>query len=401
MQDLVVSGMLVLQWWLPGLAAVAGAVGGVLFIFLLLFPRQPAGIPGLMPLQGALGAGTGRLAEFSSNHLLYGLPSPRRFFEQLGPDRFRRELERALREGIDGHVDDVMTRRTGTAWEALSSYARARVYAHVKQRLPYVVDDFIEHIQRELDGLVHPRRMVGRWFAGNPVHLVEVFLRVHGTDLRACLLPAMLIPALLTLPLQWLLPTTLAWWLTGALSALLGAQLVYVALTRRVAGFWSLGRPGILQRRRARFLAALQSMVIHDALGWQAITAEFLEGNQAGRMRHMMRREVAGILDVPLFRMSMQLLLGPGGFAEVKSAAAEKAVEMLSSAVPGGKLREHYHRELERTLTPALVRIADSEWASLWQSVLAPMRRRALVLAGFAGLALGAAAAWLHAMLLA
>ncbi len=396
MQDVVVSGLSVLQWWLLGLAAIAGAAGGGLVILLLLYPQRPAGIPGLMPVQGALGAGSAQLATFSANHLLHGLPSPRRFFEQLGPDRFRRELERTLRAGIDGYVDDVMTRRTGNAWDALSSYARARIYSHVQQRLPYVVDDFIERIQRELDGLIKPRHLIERWFATNPNRLAEIFRRIHGTDLYTALLPAMLLPVVLTLPLQWVLPLKMAGWLIGALSATLGAYLVYTALIRCNTGIWSFGRKGILQRHRVRFLEALQRELIRDALGWSAITATMLEGNQAGRIRHMMRREVASILDVPTFRISMQFLLGPSGFAEVKSSAAEKAVELLSVPAPEGGLRERYQQELERTLTPALSRVTDNMWAEVWNGVLLPMRRRVLVIACFSGAALGAATVWLQ-----
>lgn len=393
MLDVVVFGLTGAHWLLLGLAAAAGAGGGWLAVMLMLHPVHPTGIPGLLPVQGFVSGKADAFAAFAVGHLLQDLPAPRRFFEQLGPDRFRREFGRVLREGIDAHVDDVMTRRNGPSWEALSAYARARIYAHVHRRLPYVVDDFVDHVQRELDDIVHPSLLVRRWFSEHPERLADIFLRAFGRELRSALPWAVLVAVAVAFPVPWLVQGPWAWAVAGGISAAAAALTMLVLLSRPVAmvGVWPLRWQGIVHQRRQRFLQALSGMVVHDALGWRAINGEFLRGAHAGRVRHMMRREVAAILDVPMFRASMQLLLGPEGFAEVKSSAVEKAVEMLASAPVSAALREHYRQELERTLAPAVFRVPPGEWAALWREVFARAWKYVPLLAGAAGLLVGAA----------
>lgn len=392
MLDVVFFGLTGAHWLLLGLAAAAGAGGGWLAVMLLLHPVRPTGIPGLLPVQGFVSGKADALAAFAVGHLLQDLPAPRRFFEQLGPDRFRREFGRVLRDGIDAHVDDVMTRRNGPSWEALSTYARARIYAHVHRRLPYVVDDFVDHVQRELDDIVHPSLLVRRWFSEHPERVADIFLRVYGRDLRNAIPWSVLVAVAVAFPVPLLLQGSMAWAVAGALAGAAAAFTMLVLLSRPVAlaGIWPLRWQGIVHRRRQRFLQAISRMVVHDALGWRAINGEFLRGAHAGRVRHMMRREVAAILDVPLFRASMQLLLGPEGFAEVKSSAVEKAVEMLASAPVSPALREHYRQELERTLAPAIFRVPEEEWAALWREVLAGAWKYVPLSAGIAGLLVGA-----------
>lgn len=395
MPDVVVLGLNVAQWLALALAAGMGVAAGWLVVMFLLYPQRQMGIPGLMPFQGQINARAADITAFAQQHLLVGMPPPRRFFEQLGPDRFRREFARALKERLDEHVDDVMTRRNGNSWEALSDYARGRIYAHVHRRLPYVVDDFVDHLQHDLNDIVHPSVLVRRHFESNPEQLNRAFVECFGADLRAALLLAGLVAGLLALPVVFLADGVWHWVLIGGFSALGGSLIVLLRMSWPVeqAGIWPLRTQGILHRNRQRFVQALADQIVDGALSWRAIVGEFLKGAHAGRVRHMMRREVAAILDVPLFRTSMQLLLGPEGFAEVKSSAVEKAVELLAAVPISAALREHYRFELQRTIGYAASRVAPEHSALLWQRVLERTWRvvpmAAMVIGGAAGWAIG------------
>ncbi|MFZ5723305.1 MAG: hypothetical protein ACOY33_06555 [Pseudomonadota bacterium] len=393
MSDVAVLGLTHMQWLLLGLAAAVGTLAGWSAVMLLLHPVRPAGIPGLVPIQGYVSAHGNGMATFAIEQLLADFPSPRRFFEQLGPDRFRREFSRALKERLDEHVEDVMTRRNGRSWEALSSYARDRIYAHVHRRLPYVIDDFVDHVQRDLDDIVHPAVLVRRHFTLHPERVAQAFMDSFGADLRAALPVGMLAALAAALPVVLLFDGPWAWAITGGLSAVTASLVVLYLLSRPVerGGIWPLQMQGILHRHRQRFVQQLVVQVVNDALGWRSVVGEFLRGAHAGRVRHMMRREVASILDVPVFRTSMQLLLGPEGFAEVKSSAVEKAVEMLASAPVSVSLREHYRVELTRTLGHAAARVPATAYEALWEPVLERAWRYVPLLTGVGGLLLGAA----------
>lgn len=395
MPDVVFSGLTGWQWLVSVVTAVTGLAAGWAAVLLLVYPVRQRGVPGLVSLQGVVPARRQALAVFATGQLLAGLSSPRRFFESLGPDRFRRELGRALKARIDDHVDDVMTRRNERSWTTLSAYARTRIYAHVHRRLPYVVDDFVDHIQHDLDEIIRPELLVRNHYEAHPEQLSTLFLTAFGPDLRAALPVAGLAGFLLGLPAAGLLHTPWHFLVLLAVAAAAGAGVMLVALVWPASprGVWPLRGRAVVHRRQQAFNLALARQIADQVLPWPALMTEFLRGAHAGRVRYMMRREVAGILDVPMFRASMQLLLGPEGFAEVKSSAVEKAVEMLGDTPVSPALREHYRTELLRTLEHAAADIPVATATRFWQQQLAGAWRQVLppvvAIAAVLGLAIG------------
>ncbi|MFZ5756260.1 MAG: hypothetical protein ACOY3X_05120 [Pseudomonadota bacterium] len=400
MPDVVFSGVATGYWLLVGLVALTGLAAGWLAVLLLVYPVRATGIPAILPIQGVVPSRSAAFAAFAATHLLDGLSSPRRFFELLGPDRFRREFGRALKERLDEHVDDVMNRRNERSWAALSGYARNRIYAHVHRRLPYVVDDFVDHVQKDLDDIVQPAALVRRWFQNHPEQTAQIFLTAFGPDLRALLPLAALAGLLVGLPLARAVSEPWQYMALFALAALAGSALVLWRLTRplAVSGVWPFRVHGVLHRQRSRFMQLLATQVARDALAWPVVVGEFLRGAHAGRVRYMMRREVAGILDVPMFRASMQMLLGPEGFAEVKSSAVEKAVEMLADTPVSAALREHYRLEVARTVEHAGMRLGPDTYAMFWREMLASSWQVILLTIMVAGAGLGWLTSWLMAL---
>lgn len=392
-------GMSGTQWLLLGLAAVSGAAAAWATVLLIVFPVHGTGLPGRLSLRGLIGLHAGDFAAFADTHLLADFPSPRRLFEQLGPDRFRREFSHALRARIDEHVDDVMTRRNGQSWGGLSVYARNRVYAHVHRRLPYVIDDFVDQIQRDLDDIVRPSILLNRHFAENPALLSRLFLEAFGRDLRAMLPVAALLGAGAGyLCMGWGTgPWSLAFMLAAA--ALTGSALLLLLLGRlpgRIA-VWPMPGDGVLHLRRRRFLQALARHTANDAFAWRMVIGELLHGAHASRVRQILKREVSGILDAPVFKVTLQFLLGPEGVYEVKSSAIEKAMELLSTTPVSAALRESYREDVERTLVHAAAGIPDGQYTELWGRLLLRAWKilpPALALAGFG---IGWAAGWVLA----
>lgn len=398
MADAGAWGMSGILWLFLGLTGLAGLLSAWATVLLLVYPVRERGVPGLVPVQGFVTARAESTAGFVETYLLPALPPPRRLFEQLGPDRFRREFSRTLKAHLDNHVDDVMSRRNGRVWDNLSVYARNRVYAHVHRRLPFVVDDFVEHVQRELDDIVDMRAMVRRFFEERPDVVARLFIESFGPDLRLVLPLATGSAMLAGLVPLLLLGTGHGGLALGSGVAALSAALVVLAVLSRPSvrgGVWPFHTQGILHRRRGRFLQGLARRVANDALSWQALVGEFLHGAHAPRVRHIMRREVSGILDVSVFRATLQFMLGPEGFAEAKASAVEKALEVLSSSPLNPALREHYRVEVERTLEHAVRSVPDQAYVSYWDHVLSQAWRRLPVQLGVAGLALGWLVFWL------
>lgn len=385
-------------WLLPLLLGVAGLLGAWLTVLLLVHPVRERGIPGLFPVRGAIPAGEQFLLRLVEEQVLPALSSPRWFFEQLGPDRFRREFARSLRERIDEHVDAIMARRNERAWLALSTYARNRVYAHVHRRLPYAVDDFVEHVQAEMDDLVQPRLLVRRDLERHPDTLAVLFLEVFGGKLRRLLPHCMLAGVLaggavaLLLSVEWRLPLAFA----AASAAGAGAMLWALLRPRQPGGFWPFRAQGLLHRDRSTFMAALANRLAERALSWRSVGHEIVHGTHAGRVRHILRREVSGVLDVPVFKMSLQLVLGAQGMVELKASSLERMFEVLETTPVSAGLREHYHQEVLASLQQAARDVPGQAYGDFWEETLAPARRVLPVIAGFGGFGLG----WIVKLLL-
>lgn len=386
MPEVWAGAMTASQWLLPAAGLLAGALAGWATVLLLVHPVRPRGMTGVLVVQGRVSAHADVLSAFAGSHLVAGLPPPAKFFEQLGPDRFRREFGSALKARIDEHVDDVMSRRTGETWGGLSTYARNRVYAHVHRRLPYVVDDFVDNLQGELDDLVRPPQLVDRHLAESPQTVAAAFLDAFGADLRAAL-PLCALAGLAAAAAAAGLGTAPAM----AAAAAAGSGVLLLALTRPLVpgGIWPFRTHGILYRRRQRFLRGLASRLANEALAWRVLAGEFLGGGQATRVRQLMRREVSAILDTPVFKATLQFLVGAEGVVAVKTSATEKALEMLASTPVSPALREHYRAEIERSLLQAADEVSAEAYAALWAEIMRGAWRRLPLLLAAAGLLLG------------
>lgn len=383
------------------LLATAGvaAFSGWLTVILLVYPIRPRGIPGILQVQGVVSARADSLSAFATRHLLVALPRPRRFFEHLGPDRFRREFSRTMKERIDEHVDDVMSRRTGRQWVSLSVYARNRVYAHVHRRIPYAVDDFVDTLQSELDDLIQPSGLVDRHLNQSPEMTAAAFLSAFGSPMRASLPLAALAGGLLAAAFAWVgMKGAAATVLCFGLAGLAGSTSVLLVLARprMPGGIWPLRAHGILFRYRREFLRNLASRLANEALSWRAMAGQFFNESQATRVRHVMRRQVSSIIDAPVFKATLQFLVGAEGVVAVKTSAVEKALELLTTTPVSAALREHYRSEVERTLLQAAEEVSPEAYESLWIDVMRPAWRylpwmmagiggaSGLLLAGFA-----------------
>lgn len=373
---------------------VAGTVAGWLTVILLVHPARARGMQGVFEVQGVVSARASSLSAFATRNLVVALPAPRHFFEQLGPDRFRREFGRSLKARIDEHVDDVMSRRTERVWSSLSVYARNRVYTHVHRRLPYVVDDFVDSLQGELDDLVQPAELVRRHMVESPETVAATFLAAFGRGLRAALPLSALAGLLIGCLLLWLgVSGALLTILTMVLAAASGSLVMLLVLSRpRVpGGVWPWRTHGILYRKRREFLRGLAVRLANDALSWRALAGEFFGESQAPRVRQVMRRQVSSIVDAPLFKATLQFLVGAEGVVAVKTSAVEKALEILSSTPVSAALREHYRAEVERTLLQAADDVSPEAYEALWRDVLRPAWRVLPALLGAGALLAGIA----------
>ncbi len=397
--DIVVWGLPGVSWQLLGMAGLVGMAAAWLTVLLLVHPVRRFGIPGILSLQSVIGTHADEIALFAARHLVAGLPLPRRFLEHLGPDRFRRDISHALRARIDEHVDDVMTRRDSQSWILLPGYTRDRIYTHVHRRLPYVVDDFVEQLHRDLDDLIHPAVLVRRYFAEHPEVVARLFIDVFGKHLRQ-VLPLAGLAGALAGGLAASLTTGLLS-VSLAAAAATGCLVLLLALTWPVSrrGVWPLQTQGILHRQSQRFLRALSHHVVNDALAWQAVTGEIFHGTHAPRLRRIMKREVAGILDMPVFRASLQLLLGLEGFADARRSALEKAMEVISATPVSAALRSHYRLELERTIEHAAANVPQQACTALWQNVLRSAWKILPLLLAATGFAVGILLDWLPVLM--
>ncbi len=371
MLDIVVLGVSGTQWLLLSLAAAVSVVSAWSTVLLLAYPGRQSPFAGLVSLRGVLGAHADTFAAFVGQHLLAELPAPRRFFEQLGPDRFRRELIQALQAGIDEHVDDMMSRRNERVWGALPGYARDRVYAHIHRQVPYAIDTFVDQIQRDLDVVISPSGLVHRYFVAHPETISTMFLASFGRRLRA-ILP---LAALLGVGVGYLgLGLGVGPWATAftlAFAALAGSSCLLFSLGRTASrsGLWSSGQ-GVLQQQREHFLRALARITANEALAWRVLAGEMLHGAYALRVRQIMRREVSGILDATLFKITLQWLLGPAGVYEMKSSALEKATEVLTATPISAALRENCRQDIECALLRAAANTSAEQYAQLWGKIL-------------------------------
>lgn len=322
------------------------------------------------------------------------------FLRQMEPDKIAQRVVLAVGARIEDYTDEVMLERHRVLWENLPMLVKRRVYAHVRRELPQAMDNLVNAIIEHIDELVDVREMVCNQMEADRSLNVRIFKEVGDREFRFIVNVSFWIGlafGLVQMVLFWFIP-----WhgLLPLYAATLGLATNWIALAMVFRpldpvqlGPWRV--QGLFLRRQNEVADKFAEFSSMELLTIGQFMREILLGKNAERSRALIKKHIAPLVDSPVARTIMQLSMGPGGYAEMKTTIAHRAPAMALEPLTD----KEFNRDRARLLASLFAERIKALSPADFQDLLRPAFQEDEWILLALGAATGLLAGWLQLMI--
>lgn len=304
-----------------------------LAVQMTFYPREFVGIKPFFGWQGIIPSKAEKMGRIVVEKTLEKLGSLDEFFREMEPEKIAAHLTRSTQDRIEEYTDEVMLERNGVLWENLPLMVRKRVYSRAKRAIPDVIDKLIDDIGRNIEELVDLKYMVVQQMKTDKDLLIRVFKEVGEPEFRFVINSGLYFGFLFGLvqvvifiyyPENWVLP--LFGFITGAVTNWLALSLIFRPLEPVRIGPFRL--QGLFLRRQKDVSEQFARITTTEMMTLKQIMNQVLNGPRGDRTRMLIKKHLRPLLEGGVVRTAAQLTVGPGGYAELKKAVEEKAIDL-------------------------------------------------------------------------
>jgi len=281
------------------------------------------GWQGLIPMKAR------KMAGIVTDRGILKLGTVQEFMQQMEPDKVASHVVAVVMANIEGYVDEVMLQRSPMLWENLPRRIKQRVYRHVREQVPAIMDGMVGEIIDQVHELVDVRGMICDQLDKDKALIVRMFEEVGDKELAFIVNVSFWIGlafGVVQMVLFWFLP-----WhgMLPLYAAVLGWVTNWIALTMvfrplEEVRVGPLRIQGLFLKRQNEVADKFSAIVSHEVLTVRRFMQVMLSGERSEHTRRLIRRRLGPLLDSPVVRSLAQLSMGPGGYVELKSAAVDK-----------------------------------------------------------------------------
>lgn len=255
------------------------------------------------------------------------------FMRKMEPERISEHVAKAVQVRIEDYVDDLMSEQSPVLWANLPRVVRNRVYNHARGQLSKVMGKLMDDIIDNAEELVDVRDMIGNQVEADRELVVRMFMEVGNKELAFVIRVSFFIGlafGVLQMILFYFIP---AHWMLPAYAAVLGFLTNWIALSMVFRplhpirfGPWRF--QGVFLRRQNEIADKFADLAATEMLTIGRITREILVGKQAHKTGLLIKKHLSPMLEAPVVRTTLQLAMGPDGYAGLKSSIAKKSTAM-------------------------------------------------------------------------
>jgi uncharacterized membrane protein YheB (UPF0754 family) len=317
---------------IPFIAAWAGWCTNWLAIKMTFYPleyvgRFPFGWRGVVP---------SRIRKFASGMVdntigrIGGLPA---IVDAVDMDEVKRYFLENATPMIAEAVHSLMREQQRILWENLPAPTKKLVFQIVKAEMRAGMDDLTDDIHDHFERLLDLRELVVAKCEENPDLLNQMVFACASKEISFLVLSGALfgfafgvVQALvwLFLPQWWVLP--FFGFLVGTLTNWIAIQLIFSPLEPVKVGPFVF--QGLFLKRQAEISEEFSRVFTEDVLTAREVVHTLLHGSRRERTLAMLRSHVSDVMEHKLIvQLITQAALGPEGYANLKDAALEKAIQ--------------------------------------------------------------------------
>ena len=292
------------------------------------------------------------------------------FMRKMEPERISEHVAKAVSARIEDYVDDLMGEQSPVLWANLPRIVRNRVYNHARGQLSKVMGRMMDDIIDHAEDLVDVREMIGNQVEADRSMVVRMFMEVGNKELAFVIRASFWIGlafGLLQMVLFYFVP---AHWMLPAYAAILGFLTNWIALSMvfrplkpmKILGFRF---QGVFLQRQNEIADKFAELAASEMLTIGRITREILVGRQSNKTRLIIKKHLSPMLESPVIRTTLQLAMGPDGYAGLKSSIAEKSTTMALDPLEDEAFNKDRARFLSRFLAERTRALTPEEFQDL------------------------------------
>lgn len=386
-------------WKILSIPFVAGAVGWITnwaAVQMTFYPLEFIGIRPFFGWQGIIPSKVEKMSAIVVDKTLQKLGSLEEFFREMEPEKIAAHLTRSVQARIEEYVDEVMTERNAVLWENLPLAVRRRIYARARRAIPVVMDSLVDEISRNLEHLVDMKHMIIERMSGDKALMVRMFRDVGEPEFRfvtnsgfyfGFLFGLIQVPVFILLPGNWVLPVF--GFIVGIATNWLALNVIFRPLNPVQVGPFRI--QGLFLRRQKDVAESFARLTTEELVTLRNIMYQVVNGPRGDRTKALIKRQLKPLLNGGFIRTAAQITVGPGGYADLKRAVEDKAMDLAVEPFED----EHFNRErsaiIERLMRDRMKALSAEDFQDLLRPAFQEDEWILILVGGFLGTLAGTA----------
>ena len=386
-------------WKYFSLPFIAGAVGWAtnwMAVQMTFYPLEFIGIRPFFGWQGIIPSKVEKMAAIVVDKTLQKLGSLDEFFREMEPEKIAAHLTKRVQARIEEYVDEVMTERNAVLWENLPLAVRKRVYARARRAIPAVMDNVVDDISRNLENLVDMKHMIVERMRSDKALMVQMFKEVGEPEFRfvtnsgfyfGFLFGLIQVPVFILMPSNWVLPVF--GFIVGIATNWLALNVIFRPLNPVRVGPFRL--QGLFLKRQKDVAESFARLTTEELVTLRNIMYQVINGPRGDRTKALIKRHLKPLLNGGFVRTAAQLTVGPGGYADLKRAVEDKAVDLAVEPFEDDRFNRERSSIIERLMRERMQALSSDEFQDLLRPAFQEDEWILILVGGFLGAMAGLA----------
>jgi uncharacterized membrane protein YheB (UPF0754 family) len=299
-------------------------------------------------------------------------------------------------------VHGLMREQQRVLWENLPSPTKNLVFQVVELEMREGIDQLADDIHDHFERLLDLRELVVRKCQENPDLLNQMVFACASKELSFLVFSGAffgfgfgVIQALVWffVPQWWVLP--FFGFLVGTLTNWIAIQLIFTPLEPVKFGPWTF--QGLFLKRQREISEEFSRVFTEDVLTAQEVVHTMVHGERSERTMAMLRAHISRIMeDKVIVQLITQAAVGPEGYADLKDAALETAIQYTEELAEDSS----FNREQAKVLQEMLHERISAQPPAEFQDLVRPIFHEDEWILVAIGGALGALVGWGQLVLL-
>lgn len=357
---------------IPVIAALIGWVTNWLAIKMTFYPLEFIGVRPIWGWQGIIPSKARKMAAKSVDATISKIGTVREIFEQIDPQVLAEYVIQTVEPRTEEYVDELMLREYPTFWENLPASARKMVYDRVRRSTPQLVDNLVDDLSLNIEGLLDIKGMVIEQLATDKRLLNRIFLECGEKEFRFIVNSGLYFGFLFGLVQMAVWYFYQSWWVLPFFGLLVGWATNWIALNvifrpLRERKVGPIRLQGLFLKRQREVAESFCYIVTHEILTVGNIINAVLNGPNGDRAKNMVRKHIKPLVDetAGMAKALTQMAFGPTGFATLKNQVGEKALEISSSSFNNPVFEKDRAEAVESIMVERMVALSSEEFQDL------------------------------------